>query len=44
MLLLLLLGPELVCWGLLALLRFRAAGLVPIDLQLQRLRVRWGVA
>lgn len=40
----LLLTFEFVCLRLLALLRFRAAGLVPIDLQLQRLRVVWGVA
>ena len=41
---LLLLRLELVCLGLLALLRFRAAGLVLIDLQLQRLLVVFGVA
>ena len=35
--LLLLLALEFVCLGLLALVRFRAAGLVLIDLQLQRL-------
>ena len=42
--LVLLLGLELVCLGLLALLRFRAAGLVLINLQLQRLLVVLGVA
>jgi len=41
---LLLLESELVCLGLLALLRFRAAGSVLIDLQLQRLLVVLGVA
>ena len=41
---LLLLRLELVCLGLLALLRFRAAGSVLIDLQLQRLLVVLGVA
>jgi len=41
---LLLLGLEFVCLGLLALLRFRAAGSVLIDLQLQRLLVVLGVA
>ncbi len=41
---LLLLGLEFVCLGLLALVRFRAAGLVLIDLQLQRLLVVLGVA
>ena len=40
----LLLVLELVCLGLLALLRIRAAGLVLIDLQLQRLLVVLGVA
>ena len=44
LLLVLLLGLELVCLGLLALLRFRAAGLVLINLQLQRLLVVLGVA
>ena len=39
-----LLRLELVCLGLLALLRFRAAGSVLIDLQLQRLLVVLGVA
>ena len=42
--LLLLLALEFVCLGLLALVRFRAAGLVLIDLQLQRLLVVLGVA
>ena len=41
---LLLLGLEFMCLGLLALVRFRAAGLVLIDLQLQRLLVVLGVA
>jgi hypothetical protein len=41
---LLLLGLEFVCLGLLALLRFRAAGSVLINLQLQRLLVVLGVA
>ena len=41
---LLLLRLELVCLGLLALLRFRVAGSVLIDLQLQRLLVVLGVA
>ena len=40
----LLLGLEFVCLGLLALVRFRAAGSVLIDLQLQRLLVVLGVA
>ena len=44
LLLVLLLGPELVCLGLLALLRFRAAGIVLINVQLQRLLVGLGVA
>ena len=44
LLLVLLLGLEFVCLGLLALLLFRAAGLVLIDLQLQRLLVVFGVA
>jgi len=44
LLLLLLLGLELVCLGLLALLRFRAAGIVLINVQLQRLLVGLGVA
>ena len=39
-----LLGLEFMCLGLLALVRFRAAGLVLIDLQLQRLLVVLGVA
>ena len=42
--LLLLLALEFMCLGLLALLRFRAAGSVLIDLQLQRLLVVLGVA
>ena len=41
---LLLLALEFMCLGLLALLRFRAAGSVLIDLQLQRLLVVLGVA
>ena len=41
---LLLLRLELVCLGLLALLRFRAAGSVLMDVQLQRLLVVLGVA
>jgi len=41
---LLLLGLEFMCLGLLALLRFRAAGSVLINLQLQRLLVVLGVA
>ena len=39
-----LLGPELVCLGLLALVRFRAAGSVLLCVQLQRLLVVFGVA
>ena len=39
-----LLGLEFMCLGLLALLRFRAAGSVLINLQLQRLLVVLGVA
>ena len=42
--LVLLLGLELVCLGLLALLRFRAAGSVLLCVQLQRLLVVLGVA
>jgi len=42
--LVLLLGLELVCLGLLALVRFRAAGSVLMDVQLQRLLVVLGVA
>ena len=42
--LLLLLALEFMCLGLLALLRFRAAGSVLIDLQLQCLLVVLGVA
>ena len=41
---LLLLGLGVMCLGLLALLRFRAAGSVLINLQLQRLLVVLGVA
>jgi hypothetical protein len=41
---LLLLGLEFVRLGLLALVRFRAAGLVLINVQLQRLLVVFGVA
>ena len=41
---LLLLGLEFVCLGLLALVRFRAAGSVLMDVQLQRLLVVLGVA
>jgi len=40
----LLLTFEFVCLRLLALLRFRAARFVLIDVQLQRLLVVWGVA
>ena len=43
-LLLLLLGLEFVCLGLLALVRFRAAGLVLLCVQLQRILVVLGVA
>ena len=42
--LVLLLALELVCLGLLALLRFRAAGSVLLDEQLQRLLVVLGVS
>ena len=41
---LLLLGLEFMCLGLLALVRFRAAGSVLMDVQLQRLLVVLGVA
>ncbi len=41
---LLLLALEFMCLGLLALLRFRAAGLVLINVQLQRILVVLGVA
>ena len=41
---LLLLGLEFMCLGLLALLRFFAAGSVLMDVQLQRLLVVLGVA
>ena len=40
----LLLALEFMCLGLLALLRFRAAGSVLMDVQLQRLLVVLGVA
>ena len=42
--LLLLLALEFMCLGLLALVRFRAAGSVLMDVQLQRLLVVLGVA